>query len=193
MNITTHHLTTDERVQAAANHADSLRARTYGLLATLLYAPPTSELLTTLRTIANREPGQDQPVAMAWEALRLSASAATVAELDDEFHDLFIGLGRGEVVPYASWYLTGFLMEKPLAALRHTLGHLGIERQAHVYEPEDHAAALCEFFRRHAEPWMGRFFGDLQQSKSARFYRVVGQLGEHFVDFERNYLLESYA
>ncbi len=142
----------------------------------------------------------------------MSASAATVSELDDEFHDLFIGLGRGEVVPYASWYLTGFLMEKPLAALRHTLGHLGIERQAHVYEPEDHAAALCEtmavlicnadefgfdnqceFFRRHVEPWMGRFFGDLQQSKSARFYRVVGQLGEHFVDFERNYLLESYA
>lgn len=196
-----------ERSQASMDDADVVRARTYGLLATLLYATPSPKLLQTLQAIPIRESARESPVAMAWEALRLSADAASATELDDEFHALFIGLGRGELVPYASWYLTGFIMEQPLAALRQSLVSLGIERQAHVREPEDHAAALCEtmqviiadgdeydfspqrdFFRVYMQPWMGRFFGDLQQARSARFYRAVGQLGERFIDIEQEYL-----
>ena len=42
--------------------------------------------------------------------------------------NLFIGLGRGELLPYGSSYLTGFLHERPLARLRADLGPLGIER-----------------------------------------------------------------
>ncbi|MDX1529573.1 MAG: molecular chaperone TorD family protein, partial [Gammaproteobacteria bacterium] len=126
--------------------------------------------------------------------------------LDDEYHDLFIGIGRGEVIPYGSWYLTGFLMDRPLAVLRGDLAELGFERQQDVKEPEDHIAALCEimamlitneehdiavqrrFFQAHIEPWGRTFFQDLQKAKTARFYRAVGQFGEQFVDFEQKYL-----
>ena len=132
-----------------------------------------------------------------------AAARGTPGVLGDEYLALFIGLGRGEVVPYGSWYMTGFLMEQPLARLRSDLAELGIERQEGVREPEDHAAALCDamallisgddpapvalqsrFFARHMEPWMGKFFRDLQQAPSARFYRAVGQLGEQFMDVE---------
>jgi TorA maturation chaperone TorD len=116
---------------------------------------------------------------------------------------LFIGLGRGEVVPYGSWYATGFLMERPLAELRDDLREIGVERQPGVHEPEDHAGALCDtmallisgdppapleaqqrFYARHLEPWLPRFFADLQRAASARFYRAVGRLGGHFVAVE---------
>jgi TorA maturation chaperone TorD len=119
---------------------------------------------------------------------------------------LFIGLGRGELVPYGSWYVTGFLMERPLAELRVDLKRLGMERQEDVHEPEDHVAALCEtmsllvlsgdeapfdeqreFFSKHLAPWIGRFFGDLAAAPSAHFYRSVGLLGERFMEVERTY------
>jgi TorA maturation chaperone TorD len=143
----------------------------------------------------------------AWKMLRSAAERCSPAELDDEYHDLFIGVGRGEMVPYGSWYMTGFLMEQPLAKLRSELDLLGFVRQEGVAEPEDHAAALCDvmalisdgeggaplevqagFFERHVAPWMGRFFRDMQQAPSARFYRAVGQLGEQFVELEKQYL-----
>ena len=147
-------------------------------------------------------PSDESLLTASWKMLADAAGRASRESLKDEYLALFVGLGRGEVLPYGSWYLTGFLMEQPLARLRSDLGELGIERQEGVKEPEDHAAALCDvmallitgdepvtvaqqqFFARHMEPWMGRFFRDLQQAPSARFYRAVGQLGEQFMDVE---------
>jgi TorA maturation chaperone TorD len=109
-------------------------------------------------------------------------------------------------MPYSSWYLTGFLMEQPLAKLRSDLKRLGFERQEGVCEPEDHAAALCEtmallagsdssqlavqaeFFEAHVGTWMARFFREMQEAPSARFYRAVGQLGEQFIETDQRYL-----
>jgi len=183
--------------------ADGLRANVYALLGNLLSAPPEPPLLGLLAGI-DPAPADDALLTAAWVMLRDAALRADPRDLTTEFQNLFIGLGRGEVVPYGSWYLTGFLMEQPLARLRGDLRALGIERQPGVTEPEDHAAALCdtmallvagemavpvprqrEFFDLHLEPWMGRFFRDLQQAGSARFYRAVGQLGEQFIDVER--------
>lgn len=180
------------------------RARTYGLLAALLAAPPDARILGALSQIDDT-PAEGAIVA-AWGALKRAAAAAELEALDDEYHALFIGVGRGELLPYGSWYLTGFLMERPLAVLRGTLRSLGIERQADVREPEDHAAALCEsmsliiqhgedinfaaqraFFRNHIAPWMDQFFRDMQSAESACFYRAVGQLGEAFIRIERRY------
>jgi TorA maturation chaperone TorD len=124
--------------------------------------------------------------------------------VDDEFHDLFIGLGRGELMPYASWYLTGFLMERNLGLLRDDLARLGIERDPSVVEPEDHMAALCEvmllliregrdfeeqarFFDRHLARWCGAFFADLSGAKSAIFYRNLGRFGTAFFQLEQRY------
>jgi TorA maturation chaperone TorD len=181
---------------------DRLRGNVYALLGRLLAGPPDEDLLGTLRGIAP-EPDDDSLLAASWQMLATAAARTAPNELRHEYDTVFVGLGRGEVVPYGSWYLTGFLMEKPLAELRSDLRRLGIERQPGVHEPEDHAGALCdtmallittgerltldrqhEFFARHLEPWISRFFRDLQSAPSARFYRAVGQLGEQFIGVE---------
>jgi len=181
---------------------DRIRGNVYALLGNLLSAAPDVGLLETLAAAAP-DRDDDSLMAASWQMLALAASRADLHELRHEFDTLFIGLGRGEVVPYGSWYLTGFLMERPLAQLRGDLRELGMERQPGVSEPEDHAAALCdvmallitadeavplerqqEFFSRHLEPWLGQFFRDLQKAPSARFYRAVGQLGEQFIGVE---------
>ncbi len=187
----------------APSEEDQARLQVYRLIGALLVRPPSAELLAALQAIA----ASDGQMKAAWAVLRQAASQAVVDDLADEYQELFIGIGRGELLPYASWYLTGFLMEKPLAELRTDLARLGFERQAETREPEDHAAALCEtmsliiasgaaisyaqqhdFFRKHLAPWMGRFFADMAAAKSARFYRAVGILGEQFLEIERNYL-----
>ena len=194
-------------VAAGIPVGDELRANTYGLLGALLAAPPTAQLIERLRGIDAEEGEASSLLGAAWAMLKGAAAKADPEPLDDEYHELFIGIGRGELVPYGSWYLTGFLMEQPLARLRSDLVSLGLERRKEVAEPEDHAAALCEamslivgggaassplseteFFSRHIEPWMGRFFRDMQQADAARFYRAVGQLGEQFLEVESQYL-----
>jgi len=186
---------------AAADEHQLARAGVYCLLGSLLAAPPDGELLGLLREL---QPGTGA-LAPAWERLRLAARKAAAQQLEDEYHALFIGLGRGELVPYASWYLTGFLMEKPLAQLRAELRRLGFTRQEGVAEPEDHAAALCEvmamtisenrlpfleqsaFFSRHMGSWLPRFFQDLEQAESAGFYGAVGHLGTRLMAVEQQY------
>ena len=188
----------------AVSSEDRARAEVYALLGALLARPPTEKMLQLLRRIEPPDPGQD--MAPAWGALKQVAIRAETAAVADEYQELFIGIGRGELVPYGSWYLTGFLMEKPLAELRADLKRLGFERREGVSEPEDHAAALCEtmsllagggghdlavqreFFEKHIDPWMGRFFGDLATARAASFYRAVGLLGERFLEVEKSYL-----
>ena len=141
-------------------------------------------------------------MARAYKELRNAAKTECVEFVQEEYHQLFIGITGGEIIPYASWYLTGFLMEKPLALLRSDRLQLGIERQKAVPEPEDHAAALCEvmnllvsennnrqgyFFNIHLGPWIGRFFSDLRKRESAKFYRAVGLMGESFIRVEQDY------
>ena len=182
---------------------DTVRANTYGLLGALLANPPRNE---TFDLLAGIEVPSTDGLGTAWEALRRAARHADAGAVDDEYHDLFIGVGRGELIPYGSWYLTGFVMDKPLALLRTDLAALGFERQDEVKEPEDHAAALLEtmalivaapehgidvqrrFFDRHVATWMRTFFADLQTADSARFYRSVGQFGDRFMAFETQYL-----
>ncbi len=121
---------------------DRARAGLYGLLAALLRDVPDEALLDRVNRL-DAPAGRDA-FALAWDGLRLAGAQVTAAEVDDEYHRLFIGLGRGELVPYGSWYQTGFLMEQPLGALRRDLAALGFEREPGVHEPEDHVAALCE-------------------------------------------------
>ena len=135
------------------------------------------------------------------------------AAVEAEFNTLFIGLTRGELLPYASYYMTGFLHEKPLAVLRGEMRRLGIERAPNIYEPEDNAASLCEmmaglirgafgsqvtrqsqkdFFQAHLAPWAEHFFTDLEGAKASVFYAPVGTIGRAFVQIEREaYRMEA--
>lgn len=185
------------------------RVSAYCVLARLLRAAPDAALLQELAALPLTEDhGRDAPLGTAWRGLRNAAAQAQPAAVDDEYHALFIGFGRGELLPYASWYLAGALMDRPLLALRQDLQRLGIVRAAHNREPEDHAAALCEtmalligegadgaplalqrdFHATHLAPWLGRFFGELQTCGRADFYRSVAAFGAAFTEFERAWL-----
>jgi TorA maturation chaperone TorD len=178
---------------------DAARAQEYALLAALLARTPGADLLNRLAELR----GDPSPLGVAHAALADAASRARPERVEREFFDLFIGLGRGELMPYGSYYLTGFLYERPLARLRADLAKLGIERAEGNVEPEDHVAILCEImsgiaggrfpgpkdadrelFERHLAPWIGRFFIDLENAEAADFYRRVGTLGRVFIEIE---------
>jgi len=188
------------------DQAQAMRAGVYELLGRLLAREPDEPLLQRLRDIGDVDTS-DGRIAMGWELMKQASQKVEISTLRGEYFTLFIGLGRGELVPFGSWYLTGFLMEKPVAALRADLLRLGIERQEGVLESEDHIAALCDamallirsgkaisltdqraFFDTHIAPWAGRFCHDLQNAKAADFYRSVGFFGESFFEFEAQLL-----
>ena len=191
----------DRVTSQVAEEEELLRAQLYLLLSRLLAAAPDARLLGELKGTG----GDSSELGKAFVALAREAASTSAADAKSEYHDLFIGIGRGELVPYGSYYLTGFLHEKPLAELREALAGLGIVRDGSVKEPEDHIAALCEvmaglingafdvaapllaqrrFFERHIAPWAARFFADLEGAETARFYRAVGQVGRLFVGIE---------
>ncbi|KAA0675945.1 molecular chaperone [Roseomonas genomospecies 6] len=202
---------------ASSDDADILRAQAYSLLAHLLARPPSRDLLGTVGALA----GDGSPLGRAISDL--AARARTLSGDPDggdpngerraerEYHELFIGVTRGELVPFASYYRTGFLIDRPLARLREDMQALGIERVPGVSEPEDHIAAIAEimgalaagtlgaedgeapdlplqkrFFDRHLAPWAGRFFRDLEEAAAADLYRPLGTFGRLFLDIETN-------
>jgi TorA maturation chaperone TorD len=183
----------------AVDQLDAARGREYGLLARLLASAPSDALLGEIAQCG----GDETPLGRAHAALAKAASEATVAAVEREYFALFIGLGRGELLPYGSYYLTGFLNERPLSRLRDDLAALGIERVENNFEPEDHAATLCEimaglavgrfpaseqmqrdFFEKHVASWMGRMFTDIERAMHAKFYRPVGAFGRLFLEIE---------
>lgn len=180
---------------------DRQRAQCYRLLSHLLARVPQGE---TLAVVAELD-GDDSALGQAIDALAAAARETLPAQADDEYHDLFIGVARGELIPNGSFYLTGFLHEKPLARLRQDMARLGIARAEDSHDPEDHIASVCEImagliegsfgdpaalseqadiFDRHVAPWTPQFFADLENAKAASFYRPVGTLGRIFMNIE---------
>jgi len=187
------------RENLSQDEVDAARAQEYALLAKLLGRAPDAAFL---RQIAKLR-GDATPLGIAHAALAQAADAASEEQIAREFFDLFIGVGRGELLPYGSYYLAGFLNERPLARLREDLHALGIERVETQCEPEDHAAILCEImagliggqfpaavgrqrqiFEKHLAPWIGHFFADLAVAEAADFYRHVGAVGRLFIEIE---------
>jgi TorA maturation chaperone TorD len=183
----------------AIEDIDDARAREYALLATLLLRAPTKELLDRIGNLR----GNATQIGFAHIELAAAAREVDVQTIEREFFEVFIGIGRGEVLPYGSYYLTGFLHERPLARLRQDLVEIGIDRADGVVEPEDHAGILCEImaglaggelqaapgadrkiFEKHMSPWIGGFFSDLERVQSSDFYRRVGSVGRLFMEIE---------
>lgn len=188
----------EERVEIGEE--ELLRARVYGLLGRYLAAPPDAKLLRSTAALA----GDDSEFGRAIGALSQAAAGATADDAAEEYQELFIGVGRGEVVPFGSYYLTGFLHEKPLAELRMDMSKLGIAPATDASDPEDHIATLCEcmagmiagdyqadletqnrFFNAHIASWAIRFFSDLEKAANAKLYRPVGAVGRLFLTVEQ--------
>jgi len=182
---------------------DRWRLSLYRLLGTLLASPPSDSFLLSLSGIE----GDDSRLGLAIGTLKSLAQKMTGSDISREFNALFIGVGRGELFPYASYYLTGFLNEKPLARLRSDMRAIGAERVATVSEPEDGIASLADLmaglidgtfgrhsslhdqnkvFSDHIEPWAEHFFSDLEVADSAVFYGPVGTIGKLFMNIERD-------
>jgi TorA maturation chaperone TorD len=181
------------------------RVGLYSVLAALLRQAPDQHVLDYLGQLGDAQETQDNELLLSLSMLALSAQHSEPTALQQEYHDLFIGLGRGELVPYGSWYQTGFLHERPLSQLRDHLAQLGFARADDVHEPEDHIAALLEvmamliqenqaiaqqqaFFSEHIEPWAERFLDDLATAPSAVFYKAVARLAQAYLQIEVRYL-----
>jgi len=180
---------------------DQMRADLYNYLGVMLAGPPDEMLLGQTSGLV----GDDSPLGEAINALAKLARHSKPASAEREFNKLFIGLGRGELLPYASYYLTGFLNEKPLAQLRQDMAAGGLIRAPNAYEPEDNIASLMEmmgamiagrfgtasdlvqqkqFFGKHIGPWAGHFFSDLEGAKSSVLYAALGAVGRQFMEIE---------
>ncbi len=188
-------------VIAAVSEEDRLRANVYRFLAQhLLRAPDQSALKKSVKIM-----GDDTELGEAFSAFAKLAANTNADQASEEYEALFIGLGRGELVPFASYYLTGFLNEKPLAKLRSRMRQLGIARTEGVAEPEDHVGSLMEimaglimgeygepasvkdqfsFFDSYIAPWVRHFFSDLEGAKNSRLYQPVGTIGRLLMDIE---------
>ncbi|MEO9650010.1 MAG: molecular chaperone TorD family protein [Roseobacter sp.] len=181
---------------------DRLRADLYNFLGLILARPADEILLEQTASLT----GDDSPLGQAIAGLARVAKASNPKAVEREFNALFIGLGRGELLPYASYYLTGFLNEKPLAKLRQDMGALQVTRSENVFEPEDNIASLMEtmgglivgrfgsttgmdrqktFFNNHIAPWATHFYTDLEGAKASVLYASVGAVGREFMTIER--------
>lgn len=190
---------------SSALDEETARAELYGLLATLYYAAPTPELLAQLRVAATEAPAAGGFLEEPWRLLVGAARDQDDAALAREYDALFGGVGKPEVYLYGSHYLSGFLNEKPLAALRGDLTHLGLVRDEAMSETEDHIACLCEvmryliagddvavanlaqqqaFFAKHLQPWVMTLCDTLQAHPQARFYGALAGFTRAFMSVE---------
>ena len=180
---------------------ESLRAEMYQFLSGVLQSEPSEQLIKSYYALK----GDDTPIGTAFGLLSKLSNKLSVEEIRSEYLDLFIGVGRGELLPFGSYYLTGFLHDKPLAKLRKDLHFMGIQKEENNKDPEDHIACLSQvmsglitgaygrifsiaeqrsFFRKHLQPWAEHFFTDLEGAKTAVFYCPVGTIGRLFIEIE---------
>ena len=180
------------------NEQQTLRTEIYLLISALFRQCPSQEMLDFLADLETES--EQSEMQKAWQGISAAAKNSQAEALSDEYQELLIGIGRGEVVPFASWHRTGSLMEKPLAEIRHDLQLLGFEREEQVKEPEDHIAALCEvmammtneeeglqqvFFNKHIGPWFKSLVNQIKQAEHADFYTAVADLLDAFLTLEQ--------
>jgi TorA maturation chaperone TorD len=198
--------TTDLPLNTAATLDEEVaRAELYGVLATVFYAPPTPEWLETLRVAVTEAPTPGGFLQEPWQQWVGVARRLDAAQIADEFDALFGGVGKPEVSLYGSYYLSGFLNEKPLAALRDDLAELGLARGENLPETEDHVACVFEvmryliagddvavanltqqrrFFAAHVQAWLPQLCDALAAHPKADFYAALAELTRAFISVE---------
>lgn len=191
--------------QSSALDEETARAEVYGLLAALYYAPPSAELLAQLKVAVTEAPASGAFLEESWRQLVAQAREMPAQAIADEYEALFGGLGKPEVQLFGSHHLSGFLNEKPLAALRGDLAALGLTRDDAMPETEDHIAYLCEvmrfliagddagvsnltrqqaFFAAHLQPWVMALCDTLEAHPKAHFYAALAVFTRAFVSVE---------
>ena len=188
------------------SEVDKIRSDMYLFLSGILQREPSDNLVGEY----NNLDGDKTRIGKAFNILSDLSKKVSPSDIRNEYQNLFIGVGRGELLPFGSFYITGFLHDKPLASIRRDLNAMGIKRGDDFKEPEDHIACLCEimsgmiigeygkyfsvpeqksFFTKHIQPWAEHFFTDLEGAKSAIFYSPVGTIGKLFMKIEEEAFL----
>ncbi len=191
--------------QTSALDEETARAEVYGVLAALFYAPPSAELMAQLRVAVTEAPAAGGFLEEPWRQLVGAARELSDAQVADEYDALFGGVGKPDVMLFGSYYLSGFLNEKPLAQLRGDLAALGLSREEGVNETEDHFACVCEvmryliagddvevanltqqqkFFSTHLQPWGMSLCDAIEQHPQARFYAALAGFVRAFLSVE---------
>ncbi|NQW81761.1 MAG: molecular chaperone TorD family protein [Polaromonas sp.] len=184
---------------------ETARAEIYGLLAALFYAAPAPALWENLRAAVTEAPAAGALLEGSWSEVVAAARTMSVEEVADEYDALFGGVGKPAVYLFGSHYLSGFLNEKPLAALRGDLAALGLDRDDDMPETEDHYAYVCEvmryliagedvevanltrqreFFTRHLQPWALQMCDTISVHPKARFYKSLASFTHTFTSVE---------
>ncbi|MDB5931395.1 MAG: cytoplasmic chaperone TorD [Polaromonas sp.] len=193
------------QLASSALDEETARAEVYGLLALLFYAAPSALLYGRLQVAVTQAPAAGALLEGPWHDVVAAAHACSLTEARQEFDALFGGVGKPEVYLFGSHYLSGFLNEKPLAALRNDIAALGLARDDAMPETEDHVAYLCEvmryliagddvevanltrqrtFFVRHVQPWFPAMCEAVAQHPRARFYRALAVFTQAFISVE---------
>jgi TorA maturation chaperone TorD len=193
------------QLTASSLDEETARAEVYGLLAALFYAPPSEDLYGRLRVAVTDTPAAGALLEAPWGELVAASREQSLDNTRREYDALFGGVGKPEVYLFGSHYLSGFLNEKPLAALRTDLAVLGLARDDAMSETEDHAAYVCEvmryliagddvevanltrqreFFTRHVQPWFSTMCEAVMQHPKAYFYRKLSGFAQAFVSVE---------
>ena len=194
---------TNAKIIENINEEDQLRADMYSFLASLFRSEPDSDLINQLKVLES----DDSPIGKSIKTLSKLALSLDLPTIRDEYVRIFVGVGRGEILPFASYYLTGFLKDKPLAKLRQDMEKIGIKLEDNVKEPEDHIASIFDmmaglivgkfnkkfsiaeqrdFFNKHLAPWVDLLMRDIESSKIAVFYSPIGTIGKEFMEIERS-------
>ena len=185
---------------------DQVRADYYALLAHLFYRAPDEPLLQAMVISAEPVGAGDNTLARAWAGLAAASGVITPDALDDEYQALFVGVGRPPVMLFGSFYMAGFMNEKPLAELRGDLQRHGYTRSTAATEPEDHLAAVCDvmramilgdvaqppasietqrtFFDKHMRPWVLQCCTAITKSEQSNYYRRVAAFAAAFFAIE---------
>lgn len=191
---------------ATADDSEELaRAELYGLLARLWFSPPDEALLRQFKVAVTEAPTPGAFLEAPWQALVAAMRATTPQAAADEYDALFQGVGKPEVFLYGSYYLAGFLNEKPLVQLRDDLARLGLARDETRGETEDHVAGVFEvmryliagddvavcnleqqrrFFRAHVQPWVEKMGDAVIAHPRADLYAKLAALTQAFVQVE---------
>ncbi len=190
---------------SSALDEETARAEVYGLLAALFYAPPSAELLSQLRVAVTEAPAAGGFLEEPWRQFVGTARELSDEHIANEYDALFGGIGKPEIYLFGSWYLSGFLNEKPLAALRGDLAALGLTRDETMSETEDHFACVCEvmryliagddvevanltqqqkFFSAHVQTWAPALCDAITAHPKARFYAALAGFTAAFLSVE---------
>jgi TorA maturation chaperone TorD len=195
--------------QFSVSDEDRARGEFYAVLGRLLIGPPDAAFLAELGRAETAEDAAALPLARAWNRLVAASGAMDAEAADQEYTELFIGVGKAELNLHASFWVRDTAV-RPLVAVRATLAELGLGRAPHAVVYEDHLGALCEtmrilvtgaperapapidvqrrFFERHLAPWAISCCDALSHSAVANYYVRVGEFASAFLAVERDSL-----